>query len=155
MRSKWLIWALAVSVVVNLLLAGFVIGRMSGDFGFGGGIGAAPKMPQLRFLEDDRRREVTQGLETRKALKPILRELRRSQGVIRAAFETEPFDQEALSAALAEFRRRLEESQALSHKKLVAVVAKLTPDERRKLARTLELRRRPSDKRPRRPEHHQ
>ena len=56
MRGKWLIGALTVSVVVNLLLAGFVVGRMSGDVGFRGGIGAAPKMPQLRFLEDERRR---------------------------------------------------------------------------------------------------
>ena len=127
MRNKWLIGALAVSLVVNLLLAGFLVGRMSGDFGFRGGFGAAPKMPQLRFLEDDRRREVTRDLDTRNALRPILRELRRSQGDIRAALVAEPFEQEALSAALTEFRRRLEESQALSHRKLVAVAARLTP----------------------------
>ena len=148
MRSKWLIGALTVSLVLNLLLAGFVVGRMSGDFGFRGGIGAAPKMPQLRFLEDDRRREVTRGLETRKALRPILRELRGSQRDIRAAFVAEPFEQEALSAALAEFRRHLEESQALSHGKLVAVAARLTPDERRGLARTLDRRRGQPDKKP-------
>ncbi len=148
MRNKWLIGALTVSVVVNLLLAGFVVGRMSGDFGFKGGMGAAPLMPQLRFLEEDRRREVTRGLEARKRLKPILRELRRSQGDIRAAFTAEPFDQEALSEALAEFRRRLEESQALSHGKLVVVAARLTPDERRRLAKTLDRRRGPPDKKP-------
>lgn len=153
MSGKWLIGALTVSVVVNLLLAGFVVGRMSGDFGFRDGMGAAPKMPQLRFLEDDRRREVTRGLETRNALKPILRELRRSQGDIRAAFLAEPFEQEALSAALAKFRRHLEESQALSHGKLVAVAARLTPDERHRLARTLDRRRGQPDKRPRRREH--
>ena len=154
MSSKWLIAALTVSVVVNLLLAGFVVGRMSGDFGFRGGMNAAPIMPQLRFLEKARRREVTRGLETRKALRPILRELRGSQGDIRAAFAAEPFDQEALSDALAEFRRRLEESQALSHRKLVAVAARLTPDERRRLARTLDRRRGQPDKRPPRREHH-
>ncbi len=154
MHNKWLIGALTVSVVVNLLLAGFVVGRMSGDFGFRGGIGAAPKMPQLRFLQEERRREVTQGLETRKALRPILRELRRSQGNIRAAFAAEPFDQEALSDALAEFRRRLEESQALSHGKLVAVAARLTPDERRRLATTLDRRRGQPDKKPPRRKHH-
>ena len=155
MRGKWLIGALTVSVVVNLLLAGFVVGRMSGDVGFRGGIGAAPKMPQLRFLEDERRREVTRGLETRDALRPTLRELRRSQGDIRAAFMAQPFDQEALSAALAEFRRHLDESQALSHTKLVAVAAKLTPDERRRLARTMDRRRGQPDKRSPRREPHQ
>ena len=153
MRNKWLIGALAVSLVVNLLLAGFLVGRMSGDFGFRGGIGAAPKMPQLRFLEDDRRREVTHGLETRKALRPILRELRGSQRDIRASLVAEPFEEEALSASLAEFRRHLEESQALSHKKLVAVAARLTPDERRRLARTLDRRRGQPDRRPPRREH--
>ena len=153
MRNKWLIGALAVSLVVNLLLAGFLVGRMSGDFGFRGGIGAAPKMPQLRFLEDDRRREVTHGLETRKALRPILRELRGSQRDIRASLVAEPFEQEALSAALTEFRRRLEESQALSHRKLVAVAARLTPGERRRLARTIDRRRGQPDKKPPRREH--
>ena len=153
MRNKWLIGALAVSLVVNLLLAGFLVGRMSGDFGFRGGFGAAPKMPQLRFLEDDRRREVTRDLDTRNALRPILRELRRSQGDIRAALVAEPFEQEALSAALTEFRRRLEESQALSHRKLVAVAARLTPGERRRLARTIDRRRGKPDKKPPRREH--
>ena len=153
MRSKWLIGALAVSLVVNLLLAGFLVGRMSGDFGFKGGFGAAPKMPQLRFLEDDRRREVTRDLDTRNALRPILRELRRSQGDIRAALVAEPFEQEALSAALTEFRRRLEESQALSHRKLVAVAARLTPGERRRLARTIDRRRGQPDKKPPRREY--
>ena len=153
MRNKWLIGALAVSLVVNLLLAGFLVGRMSGDFGFRGGFGAAPKMPQLRFLEDDRRREVTRDLDTRNALRPILRELRRSQGDIRAALVAEPFEQEALSAALTEFRRRLEESQALSHRKLVAVAARLTPGERRRLARTIDRGRGQPDKKPPRREH--
>ena len=151
--GKWLIGALTVSVVVNLLLAGFIAGRMSGDIGFRGGMGAAPKMPQLGFLDEERRREVSQGLEARRELRTNLRELRRSQRDIRAAFEAEPFDQEALSAALAEFRQRLEESQALSHGKLVAVAVRLTPDERRRMARTLDRRPKHPDKRPPRREH--
>jgi Spy/CpxP family protein refolding chaperone len=145
MRSKWLIGALAVSVVVNLLLAGFVVGRMSGDFGIRGGIGP---VPQLKFLEEDRRREVFQGLETRRALKPKLRKLRAAQRDMRAALLAEPFEQEALSETLAEFRRRLDESQALSHQKFVSVVSRLTPDERRKLASTLDRHRKPPDRRP-------
>ncbi len=151
--GKWLIGALTVSVVVNLLLAGFIAGRMSGDVGFRGGMGAAPEMPQLGFLDEERRREVSQGIETRRELRRILRELRRSQRGIRAAFEAEPFDQEALSAALAEFRRRLEESQALSHGKLVTVAVRLTPDERRKMAKMLDWRSKHPDKRPPRREH--
>ena len=153
MLGKWLIGALTASVVVNLLLAGFIAGRMSGDVGFRGGMGAAPRMPQLGFLDEERRREVNQGLENRRGLRSILRELRRSQRDIRAAFEAEPFDQEALSAALAEFRRRLEESQALSHGKLVAVAVRLTPDERRRMARTLDRHPKHSDKRPPRREY--
>lgn len=148
MSGKWLIGALVVSVVVNLLLAGFIVGRMSGDSGFRGGFGAAPIMPQLKFLEEDRRREVTRNLQTRRELRPILRELHRSQKDIRAAFVAEPFDEEALSEALAEFRERLEESQALSHRKLVAVVARLTPDERRRMTKALDRHRGPPDKRP-------
>jgi uncharacterized membrane protein len=59
-----------------------------------------------------------------------------------------------LSDALAEFRRRLEESQALSHGKLVAVAARLTADERRRLATTLDRRRGQPDKKPPRRKHH-
>ena len=150
MRSKWLIGALTVSVVVNLLLAGFVVGRMSGDFGIRGGIGP---VPQLKFLEEDRRREVFQGLETRRALKPKLRKLRTAQRDMRAALIAEPFEEEALSETLAEFRRRLDESQALSHQRFVAVVSRLTPDERRKLASTLDRHRKPPDRRPPKREH--
>ena len=148
MGSKWLVGALIVSIVVNLLLAGFILGRKSGDSGFRGGIGPPPIMPQLRFLEADRQREVTEGLQTRRELRPILRKLHRSQRDIRAAFVAEPFDEAALSEALAEFRGRLEESQALSHRKLVTVAARLTPDERRRLTRALDRRRGPPDKRP-------
>ena len=151
MRSKWLIGALIVSVVVNLLLAGFVVGRMSGDFGIRGGIGP---VPQLKFLEEDRRREVFQGLETRRALRPKLRKLRTAQRDMRAALLAEPFEEEALSETLAEFRRRLDESQALSHQRFVAVVSRLTPDERRKLASTLDRHRKPPDRRPPKREHH-
>lgn len=145
MRSKWLIGALTVSVVVNLLLAGFVVGRMSGDFGIRGGIGP---VPQLKFLEEDRRREVFRGLETRRALKPKLRKLRSAQRDMRAALIAEPFEEEALSETLAEFRRHLDESQALSHRRFVAVVSRLTPDERRKLVSTLDRHRKPPDRRP-------
>ncbi len=145
MRSKWLIGALAVSVVLNLLLAGFVVGRMSGDFGIRSGIGP---VPQLKFLQEDRRREVFQGLETRRAMRPKLRKLRSAQRDMRAALISEPFEEEALSETLAEFRRRLDESQALSHQRLVAVVSRLTPDERRKLASTLDRHPKPPDRRP-------
>ena len=148
MRGKWLVGALAVSIIVNLLLAGFVLGRMSGESGFKGGIGPGPVLPQLRFLEADRRREVTEGLQSRRELRPILRELHRSQKQIRAAFLAEPFDEKALSEALADFRGRLDESQAMSHDKLVAVAARLTPDERRRLSKALDRRRGPPDKRP-------
>ena len=152
MGSRWLVGALTVSIVVNLLLAGFIVGRMSGDFGFRGGFGSVPIMPHLRFLEADRQREVTEGLQSRRELRTILRELHRSQRDIRAAFLTEPFDEGTLSEALAEFRGRLEESQALSHKKLVVVAARLTPDERRRLTEVLDRHRRPPDKRPSRGE---
>ena len=148
MGSKWLVGALIASIVVNLLLAGFILGRKSGDFGFREGVGAAPIMPQLRFLEADRLREVTEGLQSRRELRPILRKLHRSQRDIRAAFVAEPFDEEALSEAFADFRGRLEQSQALSHKKLVVVAARLTADERRRLTRGMDRRRGPPDKRP-------
>ena len=139
MRNRWLIAGLVLSIVVNLALAGFVVGRMTRDFApfpaFDTMVGV---VRMVRFLEEDRRREVVGDLwERRRELRPSLRAIRGAQRDIAAALTAEPFDEAALRGALEAFRERLERSQAGSHEILATVAARLTPEEREYLARAL------------------
>lgn len=139
MRNKWLIAALVVSMVVNLALAGFTVGRMTRDFAPLPGLDPMVGVVRLvRFLEEDRRREVVGDLwERRRELRPSLRAIRGAQRDVAAALTAEPFDEAALRGALEGFRERLERSQARSHEMLATVAARLTPEERAYLARAL------------------
>jgi uncharacterized membrane protein len=133
---KWMIAGLVVSVVLNLALAGFVVGRMLEPRL------APPRMdpslavfPALRELPEARR----------EALRPIVREqfrhlrgdmrrMRHAQRSIHSTLTTEPFSEVALADALAEFRTALLASQEGSHAALVRLAQALTPEERRMLA---------------------
>jgi uncharacterized membrane protein len=135
MRNKWLVGGLALSLVLNLLLTGFVIGRLT--WGAPGG----PPDPTagfgrlLRFLPEERR----------DALRPLVREemravareargLRGEHAAMYAALTAEPFDAAALASALASLRLRLDATQEAAHRSFVALATRLTPEERRELA---------------------
>ncbi len=139
MRSKWLVGGLIVSLVFNLLLGGFIIGRMSGA-GMPG-MGPDPTMGLhrlLRFLPDERRRELLTDMHSqRSAMRPRLEEIRATQQGIGAAVAAEDFDREALINALAAFRSHLETTQARSHETFITIVEGLTPEERIRLAKAM------------------
>ena len=139
MRNKWLIAALVVSVVVNLALAGFVAGRLTRGIAPAPGFDPMVGVTRLvRFLEEDRRREVMADLrDRRREFRASLRGVRGAQGQIVEAVRADPFDEEDLRRALAEFRGRLEASQAGSHEMFATMVVRLTPEERRFLAEAL------------------
>ena len=139
MRNRWLVAGLVVSLVVNLALAGFVAGRLTRDFapmpGFDPLVGV---VRLVRFLDDDRRREVMRELwGKRREFRTSLRAIRGAQRAVATAVTAEPFDEEALRAAFAEFRAQLERSQADSHEMLATIAARLTPEERGRLARVV------------------
>jgi len=137
MRSKWLIGGLVASLVANLLLAGFIAGRM------------AMRSPPPAMAPDP-----TAGYgrllgflpaERRDAIKPMLRShlrevigdarsLRGEQKAVLVALAQEPFDAQALANALAELRSSLTATQEASHRSLVEIAATLTAAERRQLA---------------------
>ena len=139
MRNRWLIAALVVSIVVNLALAGFIVGRMTRDFSPMPGLDPLVGVVRLvRFLDDDRRREVVGDLwDRRRELRPSLRAIRGAQRDVVGALTAEPFDEAALREALGAFRDGLERSQAGSHEILATVAGRLTPEERAYLARVL------------------
>jgi uncharacterized membrane protein len=137
MRNSWLIGGLAVSLIVNLLLVGFVVGRMTSGF----------SMPPMRpdptmgiyrmidFLPDARRDEIKGMLRAdMRNIRPELRELRQVHRRIREAVTADPFVRADLETALADLRTRLGSTQVAAHESFVDVASKLTPEERDQLA---------------------
>jgi len=136
-NNRWLIGGLAVSVVFNLLLAGFVIGRLSG-FGPPPPFGPDPTAGFVRllgFLQEDRRAAIAPTLHTHMAeVMPMLRKMRGDQHAVVDALTAEPFVPEALANALAELRTNLTDVQVASHRSFVAMATLLTAQERAELS---------------------
>ena len=93
--NKWLIGGLVLSLILNLLLVGFVVGRMSG-FGPPPGFGPDPTAGFFRllgFLPDDRRAAIAPKLRKQMGeLLPVLRKMRGDQHQVFETLTAEPFD---------------------------------------------------------------
>lgn len=130
--AKKLAIFLVISVAINLLVIGFLVGR-------------GLKQPPARRAE-------WHGLnaaDARKARHPLLREamdrhradfdarrgavLRARRSVAEAAGK-DPFERAALERALAELRRETSQSQEVVHQALVEACERAKPEERQKLA---------------------
>jgi uncharacterized membrane protein len=136
--AKRLSIVLAISVAVNLLLAGIMVGRAfrhRHQPPFDG-----HEQPGMR-AERDGRRGPLRGLFREHG--DALREKRRSMGdarrTAREALEAEPFDQAALERALEGLRKETVASQEIMHRAIVEAAVKGPPEERKKLGRALEL----------------
>ena len=157
MKTRWLVVALIVSVVVNLALVGFLIGVSGKPPAWRpGGFDAAAGLGRLiRFLPEERRSEVLgpigkDGL--RREARGSFRTMRRAQHGIAEALAAEPFDPDKLDAALAAFRDQFDLSQQRSHAAFVTIMEMLTPEERRRFVETMRHMRDPGRDRGRRPE---
>jgi uncharacterized membrane protein len=137
MRNKWLLGGLAASLIVNLLLIGFVVGKMTSGWAM------PPMRPDptmglhrmIDFLPDPRRDEIRDELKTQmRSIYPELRELRATHRRIRDAVTADPFVRTDLEKALEELRARLGSTQVSAHRAFVDVVSRLTPEERAQLA---------------------
>ena len=135
MRNKWLIAALVISLAANLALAGFVAGRIGAPPPAPAGLD--PTLGMFRVLHDlpEARREALRP-EVRasfRGMRDELRRLRNAQRDINEALTAEPFDDEAMAAALARFRAALLDSQEHNHAALIRVAGRMTVEERRLL----------------------
>jgi uncharacterized membrane protein len=135
--SKWLIGGLSISLVLNLLLVGVVIGRLWA-FGPPPGIGPDPTAGFFRvlgFLSDERRAEIRPQLRKEMGeLIPVLRDMRRDQHRVFETLTADPFDANQLEQALADLRAKLADAQVASHRSFVEMAKALTSDERKALA---------------------
>ena len=138
-KTRWLAVLLAVSLAVNLGLAGFAAGRMFS--GFHGGPLHDPARGlarSLRGLPDERRDALRPLLRAEmRRIGPSVRELRGAQRDLIELASAEPFDRQALEAALERFRNELLASQERSHRALVEVMAALTEAERRQVLESM------------------
>lgn len=140
--NRWLLIALIASVAANLGLAGFVTGRLSAA----GPVPAAldPSLGMFRVLRElpEPRRDALRPAfrEHFRGLRSELREMRAAQQRINRTLTAEPFDAEALDAALAGFRNALLASQEANHRLLVGTARVMTAEERRLLRDTMSRR---------------
>lgn len=153
--KRYLILALALSVMVNLVLAGVFIGRatMAGSMAAGGMKGLDPTLGLRHLvadLEEERRTTLEPLLRSYfSALRPRFREIRGSQESLREAMLSEPLDRAALKSALADFNSHLFQTQEQAQDALVELADAMTLGERSKLVTYLE--RPPARERLRRP----
>ena len=144
--AKRLSIALAISVAVNLLLAGIMVGRAfrhrpppppdgRDEFGFRAERDDAAKSPA-----GDGRRGPLRGVfrEHGDALRDKRRSIGDARRTARAALEAEPFDRAALERALEALRKETTASQEIMHRAIADAAAKGPPEERKKLGRALE-----------------
>ena len=147
---------LAVSLALNLLVAGLVGGAILGSGGFGGG--DRDRDPDLRSLGLGPfalalPREERQGLLDRidrEALRQDRREIGGALRALQAALRASPFDRDAAEAALRRSRVVAEGIQGRGHALLLDRLDEMSPAQRAELADRLSraLRRVPGQDRP-------
>ena len=141
-KFRWLAVLLAVSVALNLGLAGFAAGQL-----FSGARGGPLHDPAwglaraLRALPEERRDALRPMLRSEmRGLGPSLRQLRGAQRRLIESAAAEPFDRSALESALERFRHELLASQQRSHRAFVEVMAVLSAEERQRVLESMRRR---------------
>ena len=145
MKSKWLVIALAISVGLNVAMLGVGIGFATGSPHWGRGVDPTAGIARLlRSLPEARREELRRDGapamsdgELRRRIGASMRDLRGSQRLIASTLAKEPFDADLAAAALARFREHFAANQASSHEAFVAILDRLTPEERRRFLETM------------------
>jgi uncharacterized membrane protein len=143
--TKRLAVALAISLGVNLLLAGVLVGMRAQRFLHRGppppaSFAASAEKPERgapRFRHGGMKRAFG---EHRQEFKERRQQSAAARGAVRAALEREPFDKAELERALESLRRETAESQLLLHRALVETAAAGGQEARRELARDFEFR---------------
>jgi len=136
-RPRWLYIVLAVSVLLNLFLAGFVIGRLSfpaahvqGEAGAGAMVARSqvrdlPLMERIRF-----------GLALRRhafELRETRDQLRDARAKAEQAITAQAYDEALVKARLADVRHAVTAQQEALHNALADALSTLSPQSRAEL----------------------
>jgi uncharacterized membrane protein len=142
--TKRMAVALAISLGVNLMLAGVLVGMRAQRFLHRGPPPAGSLAPSAHHGERGPRfREggLKHAFRDRQSeFKERRQKASAARGAVRAALEREPFDRAELERSLEALRRETNENQTLFHGALVEEAAKSSAEARRELARDFEFR---------------
>lgn len=145
---RWLVVGLTASVVINLLLVGFLVGRASGmprPSTFQANTQASIGW-MMRHLPDERRDVLRPEARAHFGeLRPALRKLRQAQRRLFELLIAEELDQDALNSVIVEMREGIDTTLGHNLEFLAQLAGKLTVEERRMLAEGL---RRPHERSP-------
>jgi uncharacterized membrane protein len=145
---RWLVVGLTASVVINLLLVGFLVGRASGmprPSTFQANTQASIGW-MMRHLPDERRDVLRPEARAHFGeLRPALRKLRQAQRRLFEVLIAEELDQDALNGVIVEMREGIDTTLGHNLEFLAQLAGKLTVEERRMLAEGL---RRPHERSP-------
>lgn len=126
--GRWLGLALLLSVAVNLLAGGALLGHLLKDSA------RQPPPPMawaLREMDTALRRELQPRLRARLAgAMPQRTALRRSFRELAMAIRAEPLDRDRASAALSTLRETSRDYQAVLHESMLDILAELPPERR-------------------------
>ena len=134
-KQRVLIVALVVAVFLNLLLAGYIIGRESPtvaptplvdpSFGF-------PRL--LRVLPEERVDELMSHIRDHRArMKTDYRHVVRAQRAMYGAIVSDPFDMNRLRTASTEYADIMDRTRRANDRLFLALVEQLTPEERQQI----------------------
>lgn len=138
---RWVRVLLVLSLALNLLVAGIVLGNALTHGGPGRGPRPAEMAldPVARALDPGDRRAILHGLRGNPDLRPLGEEERGAAlDGIAAAVRAEPFDAARLREALSVRSDRIAAAQRAVQEALVARIAAMSPDERAAFAGRLE-----------------
>lgn len=139
-KQTTIITALVISVGINLLVAGFLVGRLASDGGSRGdrGNGWVAQWLDPSTLDPSTRKTLREAFKAHnKAARPARQRLVESQRSIRELLAQENFDPGAMRDALADLRAQMSQYQALRHEQMVTTLSKLPPEQRLRVYRFL------------------
>ena len=130
-NRTWLIVVLVVSLGLNFLFIGAVIGRVM--------MGGPPHFSWLmQDLDDDTRRTVHQTMrQHRQQSESARRSLRAAQRDLHEKIRAEEFDKEGVSQALGKVRHASNALQEIMHNQMIETLAVLAPRDRAGVYRML------------------
>jgi len=140
-RTPILAVALAVSVLVNLFLAGVIVGQITfPGFHFGGGNppGLVAR-EEIRALPDNERRAFIHVMRSHQADMKTLREhVREARRAVAEALGAPTYDRKLLEARFAALRQAQEAQSTAQHEAIIEALGTLSPASRAAIARRAE-----------------
>ena len=139
MNRKWLILVAGISLALNLVLVGFLVGRTVGDMRPRISVDPTAGVARLiHTLGPERTKELMSQFDSeRRGLVRELRQLRALRMRIPAAMAAEPFDGGDLHSLLHEQRMKYIQTLELNDAILVSVFSSMSPEERQQVAASI------------------